>query len=436
MLAPLESMPVCISAMPLVCSSSPKATYQVSSNETCASIAAARNTTVQDIIELNPLADCSVLGAGTNQLCILRDQSAGGGSEFVNYQLLSVLVHAFSPSDPGLMDLYQTFMTAPTQNNSDTVMHELMTLFVTSRGQQTLLDLEQSNLLISELETAYAGKTRSDYCVSTARADPNSDAGAVHACFCGNAYPFLTCISKMWSLYTVNGTASSNARSTRRRRDQSRKSTPHLEQPAQMKRGLCSTSPPWDEVWGKVDLSVEVSQDGVKSSGKNQACAGVGCCVPLPGFDILCAGISGEICATADLSAYAGALLRGETSSAAWQEKAVEIADTTHSSIQIEICVTGVEELEKFGLDLCEPIAEVDIYPIKGDIDWTLTIGVVLFYVEFDGTVHHAGRVDIGQCADCTDHKQYCFAQVGESWFDGVSLVINLLFFKLRFDLG
>lgn len=442
MLAPLESMPVCISAMPIICSSSPKATYQVNSNDTCSSIASSRNSTVQNIIELNPLADCSTVGVGTNQLCLLRDQSAAGGSEYINYQLLSVLVHAFRASDPGLMQTYQTFMTAPTQSNSDGVMHALLPLFLTANGQQILFNLEQSNPLISELETLYAGKTRSDYCTLTAGAPAGSDGGAVKACFCGTSSPFLTCVSMMWNLYKDGTASSSTTRKSRTRRDLSSKLTRRQDEDegeGEDEDEVCKDDlPKFEDVFSNLDLNVEINQDGVKVTGGNEICyETLSCCIPLPEVDFLCAGISMKSCASADLGSYLEARDNDQLTTPAWQEQAALIADSTHDEIEIQICLTDSDALEKIGLPkLCETFVDIDIYSIKGDLDWTISIGPIIITLELDGTVHHAGKVDIGQCAECSDERPYCFTEVGQSWFDGISLVINLFFFKIRIPLG
>jgi GH18 family chitinase/LysM repeat protein len=413
----LVNMPVCISAMPIMCSSSAKGTYQVLSNQTCSQIAALNNITVQDIIELNPVADCTAIGAGTSQLCILQDvtQSSAGR---VNYQLLSLLVHAFQSQNSTLMPAYQAYMTAPTPTSVNNVMQILFPLFLPDTGQQELANLESSNPIMSSLETSYAGRTRSDYCTATQNATANTDAGNANTCFCGNSQPFLTCVSRLWSVY--NSIPASSKATAKIKRD-------HINEPRKkplFSRDVCDAGP-------VLEGSTEI-HSGQSPKSSAEVCYEQGCCFPVPEFPLICWGFSISDCSSGDDTLYKSVI--------ASDNPPMELVDQLmdeHLGIAIEICIDGVEVLEELGIDLCQKLFEMDVYSYRGDMEFIGEIGIFFIGLRFAGLKHYADYEDFHQCdGECTEDRPYCYADIGQSWFEGVSLVLNFIFWEVDIYLG
>ena len=418
-------MPVCISAMPIMWSLSAKGTYHVLANQTCSQIAALNNITVQDIIELNPTADCTAIGVGSSQLCILQDVSKSSAGR-VNYQLLSLLVHAFQNQNSTLMPAYQSYMTAPTQSNVNNVMQILFPLFLSDAGRQVLPDLEASNPIMSSLETSYAGRTRSDYCTVTQKAPPNTDASNANACFCGNNQPFLTCVARLWSVYnSAPPPSNSTARIKRDSVNEPRKTSSfRRDEPEEPEEPVCKAGPTFEG-------STEV-HSGHKTTSSAQVCYEAGCCFPIEEFPLLCWGFSITDCSSGDDTPYKSVLATDNL-----PEELVNQLMDEHVGVAIDICLSGVDILEELGVDLCLKLFETDVYTYRGDIEYIGEIGIFSIGLRSSSLKHYADFEDFHQCdSACTDERPYCYANIGQSWFEGVSLVLNCIFWEVDIYLG
>ena len=420
-LSQLVNMPICLSAMPILCSPSEKGTYQVQNNQTCSTVAAMTNITVQSIIELNPLADCTTVGTGATELCILEDPTITSLGR-VNYQLLSILVHAFQNQSSTLMPAYQSYMTTPTLFNVENVMGILMPLFLPLGGQDVLLGLEASNGIMSSLETAYAGRTRSDYCTLTKNANTQSDAGVAHTCFCGSDQPFLTCIARLWNVYKASSHSSPSSSKTRRHSQGTNKA-----------RSLYRRGEPEggeeeeDEDEDEEECKIEPNFDDLASGSM---CFDASCCFPFEAFPALCWGFAAHGCQDVDDTVY-----RTLSASVTKDPALVEELMEEHDSIEIQVCITGTEFLEELGIKLCADIFEFDYYRWRGDMEFIGELGFFLIKLRLAGMLHHKDYTKFHQCdGACTEEKPYCYVPVGTSWFEGIQLIIDLLFFRVTID--
>lgn len=418
-------IPLCISAMVTPCSTSSRATYTIQTNDTCDSIALSRNISVASIISLNPLADCTTTGLGADTLCLSKDLSSTP-SEQVNYQLLGLLVNAFHFMDSSLIPEYMTYLTNPSNSSVTAVMDTLFPLFLTTDGQQQLNGLEASNPFIGNLEVSYAGKTRADYCSMTSMAPD----GIVNQCFCGNTYPFLSCIAQMYSIW--NDPADFQKRDTMRTKNVNFGSV-HSRKPKSKR----------DCEFSKVfDFRTE-SDDGSLSDSDGEACYEASCCVDIEGTP-LCLSIAVDGCISGGMNEYHALLASNESPQSASYQFEIDSMMESHLSIGLAVCVIGLDEsspaikaLKKIGIDIeiCDHFFEADWYNYRGDFDFIAQIGVI-FGLEFGGILHADKYIDIGECKEeCTTDKPYCYVDVGKSWWSGMSLFIDLFFWKINIPL-
>ncbi|KAK8081067.1 hypothetical protein PG997_008885 [Apiospora hydei] len=272
-------VPLCTSLMVPPCASLSSSTYYVQPNDTCASIALSQNTTLDNIITLNPVADCSAVGVGAQKLCLQRDISVKLPDQ-VNYQLLGLLVNAFHSNDSTLVPKYETYLSAPSNVSAAAVMNELYPMFLTSGGQQTLSGLEATNHFIAGLETAYTGKTRADYCNITSAGAPTD----VSRCFCGTSYPFLTCVAKMYQILNSKNATTSQPMHKRSPAGASLLSS----RPKRSKRAKAAKREEPDcSLDQAFSFETAISANGASTSANTEKCFGCEVCAPIPGT-ILC----------------------------------------------------------------------------------------------------------------------------------------------------
>jgi hypothetical protein len=187
---------------------------------------------------------------------------------------------------------------------------------------------------------------------------------------------------------------------------------------------VCDAGPVLD---GSTDVH---SGHSPKSSA--EACYEEGCCFPVPEFPLICWGFSISDCSSGDDNLYKSVI--------ASDNPPIELVDQLmdeYLGIAIEICITGVEVLEELGIDLCQKSFEMDVYSYRGDMEFIGKIGIFFVGLRFAGLKHYADYEDSHQCdGECTEDRPYCYANIGQSWFEGVSLFLNFIFWEVDIYLG
>ncbi|KAK8123207.1 glycoside hydrolase family 18 protein [Apiospora sp. TS-2023a] len=403
-LASSVGIPLCISSMAPPCSPFGSSTYIVQTNDTCTSIALSNNITVDTIISLNPVADCTLVGVGAPQLCLQRDLSVQLPDQ-VNYQLLGLLVNAFHNNDSMLVPNYEKYLSTPSSDSASAVMSELYPMFLTSSGQQTLAGLEASNHFIAGLETTYVGKTRADYCTITS-ADGTSD---VNSCFCGNSIRFLTCVAKMYQVISsVNGTG--QVQPSRKRSAMGIGAADLFRSPVKQppnRRGKVAKRE--YEYSHAFDFGTGVSLNGDVENTSSH-CFGLGCCAEIPDSPV-CIKVEADSCIEFAASAYDDVKSSHTYTAEKLKDLAEEIMDE-ETELVFGVCVDLFDDgspivkgLKSVGIDLelCDDILEMDIYQHRGDIEWHVTLGFIL-QIEFGQTIHAWNYTNLGTCEGCPSY--------------------------------